>query len=322
MQITRRLGLAGLGLASLGLAPAHAQAAWPNRPIRFIVPFAPGGPVEIPARFIADALGSRLGQPVVVETRPGAGGSLGVQAVVQANDPHTLLVTTASVAIVPALMANPGYDPFRDLVPISMVSEAPMVLLAKPDHPIRDLADLLARSRARPGSVSYASSGVGSATHLGGALLGVRAEIELLHVPYRGAGQAINALYAGDTDLMVTGSIEALSHIREGRLKALGVTSRERSASLPDVPAISEAVPGYEMTIWYAMFGPRNTPPEVVARLNREIAPLARGTPLANRMEESGAKLLLDGPERLAERLRVEVPMWREVVAKAGIQAG
>ncbi|WP_439595733.1 Bug family tripartite tricarboxylate transporter substrate binding protein [Falsiroseomonas sp.] len=325
MRITRRQGLAGLGLSGLGLATlgrsaAQAQPAWPNRPLRFIVPFAAGGPVEIPARFIAEALGPKLGQPVVVETRPGAGGALGVQAVVQANDPHTLLFTTSSVAIVPALMSNPGYDPFRDLVPISMVSEAPMVFLAKPDHPIQDLADLLARARARPGRISYASSGVGATTHLGGALLGVRAGIDLLHVPYRGAGQAINALYAGDTDLLVIGTLEALTHIRDGRLKAIAVTSATRSPVLPETPAIAEAVPNYDMTIWYALFGPRNTPPDIVTRLAQEIAPLASGTTLATRMAESGTTLLLDGPTRLATRLQAEVPQWREVVQKAGIR--
>lgn len=322
MQITRRGLSAGLGLAALGAPAARAQAPWPNRALRFIVPFAAGGPVEVPARFIAEGLGQKLGHPVVVETRPGAGGSLGVQTVVQANDPHTLLFTTSSVAIVPALMANPGYDPFRDLVPITMVSEAPMVLLAKPDNPIKDLADLLARAKARPGAITYATSGVGSTTHLAGALLGVRAGVELLHVPYRGAGQAVSALYAGDTDLLVTGTIEALTHVRDNRLRAIAVTSAARSPALPDTPSIAEAVPGYGMTIWYAMFGPRNTPQAVVDQLAREVAPMARGTSLASRMEESGARLLLDGPAPLAERLRVEVPQWREVVARAGIQAG
>ncbi|OYW09527.1 MAG: hypothetical protein B7Z53_02760 [Rhodospirillales bacterium 12-71-4] len=247
---------------------------------------------------------------------------MGVQAVVQANDPHTLLVTTSSVAILPALMANPGYDPFRDLVPITMVSEAPMVLLAKPDNPIKDLADLIARAKARPGAITYGTSGVGSTTHLGGALLGVRAGIELLHVPYRGAGQAVTALYAGDTDLLVTGTIEALRHVREGRLKAIAVTGAARTPVMPDTPAIGEAVPGYAMTIWYAMFGPASTPPEVVQRLAAAVAPLARGNALATRMEESGATLLLDGPDRLRTRLAAEVPQWKELVSRAGIRAG
>lgn len=318
MNMTRRAVAAGFALLPIA---ARAQPAWPSRAIRFIVPFAPGGPVEVPARFIADSLSGTLGQPVVVEARPGAGGALGVQTVVQANDPHTLLFTTSSVAILPGLMRDPGYDPLRDLVPITMVSEAPMVLLAKPDNPIRDLDDLLRRAKAEPGRISYASSGAGSTTHLAGALLGVRAGVDLLHVPYRGAGQAVNALYAGDTDMLVTGTIEALPHVRDGRLKAIAITSAARMAALPDVPAIGEKVPGYAMTIWYAMLGPRGTPPQVVERLAREVAPLATGTPLARRMEESGARLLLDGPQRLAERLRTEVPLWKEVAAAAGIRA-
>jgi tripartite-type tricarboxylate transporter receptor subunit TctC len=316
--VTRRAAAIGLGLLPFA---AGAQAPWPTRPIRFIVPFAPGGPVEVPARFVAEHLSSVLGQPVLVETRPGAGGALGIQAVIQANDPHTLLFTTSSVAILPALMRDPGYDPFRDLVPITLVTDAPMALLARPEHPIRDLADLLARARARPGAISYASSGAGATTHLGGALLGVRAGVDLLHVPYRGAGQAVNALYAGDTDLLVTGTIEALPHVRDGRLKAIAVTSAARVAALPGVPAIGEQVPGYAMSIWYAMLGPRATPPEVVARLAREVAPLATGTLLARRMEESGARLLLDGPAALAERMRLEVPQWKDVAARAGIRA-
>jgi tripartite-type tricarboxylate transporter receptor subunit TctC len=317
MRITRRAALAG---AVALPAQARAQAPWPSRPIRFIIPFAAGGPVEVPARFLAEALGRSLGQPVVVEPRPGAGGALGVQAVVQANDPHTLLVTTSSVAILPALMDNPGYDPFRDLVPITMVSEAPMVILTRPDNAIRDLGDLLARARARPGALTYATSGVGSTTHLGGALLGVRAGIDLLRVPYRGAGQAVTALLAGDTDLLLIGTIEALPHLRDGRMRAIAVTGPARSAALTDVPAVGEEVPDYAMTIWYAMFGPRGIAPEFVARIAQEVAPLARGTALATRMEESGATLLLDGPARLGDRLRVEVPQWREVVQRAGIR--
>lgn len=320
MRFTRRAGLAAAGLGLLP-APLLAQAPWPSRTMRIIVPFAAGGPVEVPARFIAEAISPKLGQTILVESRPGAGGALGVQAVVQANDPHTLLLTTSSIAIIPALMANPGYDPFRDVVPISMVSESPMVLLTRPDNPNKDLATLLARAKAQPGSITYGSSGVGATTHLGGALLAVRAGIDLLHIPYRGAGQASTALYSGDIDLLVTGTIEALPHIRDGRLKAIGVTTAQRVGVLPDVPAIGEQVPGYAMSIWYALFGPRSTTPEIVDRVAREIAPLSTGTPLARRMEESGAMLLLDGPARLTSRLREEVPQWREVATRARITA-
>jgi tripartite-type tricarboxylate transporter receptor subunit TctC len=314
---TRRDVLAAASLAALA-RPAFAQG-WPTRPVRFVIPFAAGGPVELPARFIADRLTAALGQPVLVEARPGAGGALGVQAVLAANDGHTLLFTTSSVVILPALMRNPGFDPVQDLLPVSLVSDAPMALVARADWPVRDLAALLRQARARPGHFSFGSSGAGSTTHLAGELLKVRAGIDLLHVPYRGAGQAVNALYAGDTDLLVTGLIETLRHVRDGRLRAIAVTSSTRSPVLPDVPAIAEQVPDYAMSIWYAMFAPRGTPPEVVERLARELAPLRSGNRLAEQMAASGATLLLDGPGPLAARVAREVPQWKALVTAARI---
>ena len=318
MSATRRhLVAAAAGLAVL---PGAARATtWPTRPVRFIVPFAAGGPVEIPARFLAERLTQTRGQPVLGEARPGAGGALGIQAVLAATDGHTLLFTTSSVVILPALMRNPGFDPLQDLMPVSMVSDAPMALVARADWPVRDLADLLAQARARPGHFSFGSSGAGSTTHLGGELLKVRAGIDLLHVPYRGAGQAVNALYAGDTDLLVTGLIETLRHVRDGRLRAIAVTSATRSPVLPDVPAIAEQVPDYAMSIWYGIFAPRGTPAEVVDRLARDLAPQRSGNRLAEQMEASGATLLLDGPAPLAARVAREVPQWKALVAAARI---
>jgi tripartite-type tricarboxylate transporter receptor subunit TctC len=317
--MTRR-GLLAAG-AALAAVPGGARASeWPTRPLRFIVPFAAGGPVEVPARFLADRLTQSLGQPVLVEARPGAGGSLGIHHVLQANDGHTLLFTTSSVVILPALMRNPGYDPVQDLVPVTLISDAPMAFLARNDWPVRDLADLIRQARAQPGRFSFASSGAGSTTHLAGELFKVRAGVELLHVPYRGAGQAVNALYAGDTDLLVTGLIETLRHVREGRLRAVAVTSARRSPVLPDVPAIAEAVPEFDMSIWYGLFAPRGTPGAVVDRLVRDLAPHRSGNRLAEQMTASGATLLLDGPAPLAARVAREVPQWKALVASAGIQ--
>ncbi len=314
---TRRGLLMGAGV---GLLPIAAQAdTWPSRPVRFIIPFAAGGPVEVPGRFLADRLAQTLGQPVLVETRPGAGGALGIQTVLQANDGHTLLFTTSSVVILPALMRDPGYDPIRDLVPITQISDAPMALVARTDWPVRDLQDFLRQAKARPGHFSFASSGAGSTTHLAGELLKVRAGIDILHVPYRGAGQAVNALYAGDTDLLVTGLIETLRHVRERRLRAIAVTGATRSPVLPDVPAIAELVPDYEISIWYALFGPRGTPAQVVERLAQELATQRTGTRLAEQMAASGAELLLDGPAPLAARVAREVPRWKELVTSARI---
>ena len=305
-------------------APLGAPAIgprWPQRTLRFIVPFQAGGPVEIPARFIAERLTERFGQPCIVEPRPGAGGALGIQYVVQQNDPHTLLFTTSAVAILPAMMKAPGFDPLTDLTPISLVTDAPMVLLVKADSPLRSLAELLAQAKTRPGHFSYGSSGAGSTTHLAGALLGVRAGVELLHIPYRGAAQAVNALYAGDTDLMVTGTGEATPHIREGRLRALAVTSAARTPMLPQVPAAAELVPGYAITIWYAMFGPRGMPAEAVQRIMAEAAPRRTGSTLAARANAAAQEVLLDGPAPLAARMAREVPQWKDIARQAGIQA-
>jgi tripartite-type tricarboxylate transporter receptor subunit TctC len=314
--------LPALALPSLARAQVASASGWPSRQVRFIVPFAPGGPVEVPTRFIAEHLGTRFGRPVLVEPKPGAGGAIGLQAMLSANDGHTFVVTTGSVAILPAIMRNPGYDPFTDLVPITRVSEVPLVFLARPDGKVRDLAQLLERAKAEPGRITVSSSGTGSTTHLASELLKVRAGIDLLHVPYRGTAPAMNALYAGDIDMVVTGLIEGMRHVKEGRLLGLGVTSAQRTPALPEVPAIAEAVPGYDMQIWYAMFGPRGTPPEVVELLAKEVAPLAQGSLLAQRLQESGGRLLLDGPAPLAALLRQEVPMWKEVVDRAGLAEG
>jgi tripartite-type tricarboxylate transporter receptor subunit TctC len=319
MVVTRR-GLVAAGAMTLPMGGLAQQRPGPDRTVRFVVPFAPGGPVEVPARFIADRLTASLGQSIIVETRPGAGGALGIQHVVQTADPHVLLFTTSSVAVLPALLADPGYDPFRDLTPVSMIVDVPMALLVRPDWPVRDLRDFLRQAREKPQRFSFGSSGPGSTTHLAGELLKVRAGIDILHVPYRGGGQAVNALYAGDTDMLITGLIETMTHVRDGRLRALAVTAPQRSPALPDVPTIAEEVPGYSLNIWYGLFGPRATPPAVVERLAREMAPLRRNTPLAERMTASGASLLLDGPGPLDARMRAEVPLWKEVVASAGIK--
>lgn len=318
MRVTRRMALAALPLLA---RPALAQAPWPTRPVRIIVPFAAGGPVEIPARFIGDHLAQRWGQPFIVEAKPGAGGALGIQHVAQATDGHTLLCTTSAVAVLPAFSPQAGFDPVRDLAPISMVIDAPMAIVARADGPIRDIPTLIARAREMPGRVTFGSSGTGSSTHLGGELLKYRAGIDLLHIPYRGAAQAVNALYAGDTDLLVTGLVETMRHVQGGRLRALAVTTPTRSPVLPDVPSAAETVPDYAITIWYALLAPRGFPEETIQRIAREIAPLAQGSALSERMAAMGAPVLLDGPQPLADRLAREVPMWRELVQRAGIRA-
>ncbi len=302
------------------VSQARAQPArWPTRTLRFIVPFAAGGPVEVPARFIAEYLTPRLGQTVIVETRPGAGGALGIQLVAQSTDQHSLVFTTGSVVILPALQKNPGYDPFRDLTPISVISESAMAFNVRAESQIRDLADLLVRARAAPGRITFGTSGVGTTTHLLGELLKARAGIDMLHVPFRGTGQGLGALYAGDVDLLLTDASVPIPHVREGRMRTLAVSSAERVAALPGVPAVAEAVPGFEMALWFALLGSANMPAGAAERLAQEMAPLRQGSALAQRLEAGGGRLIVSDPATLAARMRREAPLWRQVAEGAGI---
>jgi tripartite-type tricarboxylate transporter receptor subunit TctC len=319
MQITRR---SALGAVILALpAPALAQARpWPSRPVRIVIPYAAGGPVEIPGRFIAEHLAARLGQPFVVETRPGAGGALGTKQVIGATDQHTLLMVTGAVAIQPAVQPDIGYDPVAELTPISVVSESSMGFMVRPNAAFRDLAGLIAAAKAAPGRITYGSSGNGTTTHMAAALFGARAGITWQHVPYRGAGQLISGFLAGDVDMMSGDLATLLPHVREGRGVLLGVTSPGRVPAVPDVPSIADVVPGTGIAIWFALFAPRGFPADAVARIVAELAPLRSGSALGERMAATGGRLLLTGPTELADRLRRELPLWRQVVAEAGIR--
>jgi tripartite-type tricarboxylate transporter receptor subunit TctC len=319
MIITRR----GFGAALLaGLAaPALAQApAWPNRPVRLISPFAPGGPQDVPARFFVDALTPKLGQPLVFDSRAGAGGAVGMQHVAQATDGHSFLITSNAVATLPAIRRDLGFDPFTDLLPVTLVMQSPYTLVVRANGPA-SLADFLAQARARPNRLTYGSSGVGSSTHLTMAMLQQQAGVELTHVPYRGSQLIMSALLAGDIDCY-TGDVSVpLEHIRAGTTRCIAVTSATRAPLLPDAPSVGELVPGYSSTLWYGLFAAKATAPEAIQRMLTELAPLrAPGGELARRLSERGAELLLTGPQPLAERLRGEVPQWQAVVKAAAIQ--
>ncbi|MBO1074527.1 Bug family tripartite tricarboxylate transporter substrate binding protein [Roseomonas marmotae] len=317
--LTRRHALAAAGLGLLA-APAAAQQGWPGQNARIIVPFAPGGTADIPARIIADHLTRHLGRSFVVENRSGAGGALGIRTVAQATDGHTLLHSTSAVAILPALQRDPGFDPLTDLTPITMTAAAPILLLVRADSPFRDLRSFLVRARAQPGRVSFGSSGVGTTVHLAGELLRARAGLDLLHVPYRGSAPSATALLSGETDSAFLSPVEAIPHLRAGRMRVLANAGRQRATLAPDAAAMVEEVPDYDgIQLWFGLFGPRDLPVGVVASLMRELAPLRRDSVLAERMTELGAETLLDGPEALASRMRAEVPLWKSIVEQAGI---
>ena len=314
-----RIGRRALLGTTLAL-PALAQPAWPNRPIRFISPFAPGGPQEIPARIIAEHLSQRLGQPVLIESKPGAGSAVGTQFVARETDGHTFLVTTTSFATLPAIMKDPGFDPFVDLVPVTLISESSLLLAARAEARFTDFAGLLAAAKAAPGRISVGSAGIGSSTHLSMALLMNRAGVELLHVPYRGVTQSLTALLSGDIDLWIGDPSIPAGQLQEGRMRPLAVTTAARSPALPNVPSIGEAVPGFAVPFWFALLGGRATPAAAVSTLMRELAALrVPDSALMRRMSGLGATVLLDGPEALTARLRLEVPQWKQVAAAAGI---
>lgn len=317
MDIARRS--LGAALATGLAAPALAQATWPTRPVRLISPFAPGGPQDVPARYFVDYLTPRLGQPVVYDSRAGAGGQVGMQHVATATDGHSFLITSNSVATLPALRRNLGFDPFTDLLPVTMVTEAPLVYCVRANGPA-DLAAYIARAKESPGRVSVSSSGIGSATHLASAFLMQKAGIDLLHVPYRGAGLIMTALLGGEIDTFVGDLSLALEHIRAGTIRPIGVTTATRAPLLPATPAIGETIAGYAVPFWFGLFAAKQTAPEAVTRMNTELAPLAAPTSeLSRRMADRGSQLLLDGPAPLAARLAAEVPQWRQVIAQAGI---
>jgi tripartite-type tricarboxylate transporter receptor subunit TctC len=301
-------------------APASAQE-WPSGTVKVIVPFAAGGPLDLPCRLLIDRLGAQTKGTFILENRGGAGGSVGAQAVVQsAHDGSTFLFTSSSIAAAPALYPKLGFDPLQALIPISLVTDFPISVAVRANSPIRDLADLLAKARAEPGKLTYGSGGIGTGNHLGAELLKRTAGIDLLHVPFRGISLAINALYAGDIDLVVTNALETLAHVRDGRMRALGVGSTKRMPELPDVPAIGELVPGYVMTNWYGLFAPHGVPAPILARLQAEL-PAVRDDPgLQQRAHAASITMLVTPADDLRARMAAEVPRWRQLIPQLGLK--
>jgi tripartite-type tricarboxylate transporter receptor subunit TctC len=316
-------GRRGLPVVLTGLAaPALAQDAWPSRPIRLIIPFAPGGPIDTVGRLVGERLRERLGQPFVIDNRAGAGGSIGLRATVQAPpDGASFVLTSSSLAILPAIYANLGFDPRTDLTPVSLVAEIATTIAVRADHRLATLAALVAEARARPGIITYGTSGIGSSNHLSGAMLAASAGIDLVHVPYRGAAQAMNALYTGEIDLVFASTVETLAHAREGRARILAVTTQARIPALPEVPAAIETVPGYVAPNWFAIAAPRGLPAPILARMSAELAALRTDPDFRARFAALGAEPLMSSPDVLAARLAEDVPTWRRVAAEAGIRA-
>ncbi len=304
MTLARRTLL----LATAAATTAQAQTLQ-NRPVRLIVPFPPGGAVDVIARLITQPLAEALGQSVVVETRPGAGATIGAAAVATAPpDGHTILFTSAALASAPAVMPQLSYDAMRDLAPLSLLGDVPLVLTAAPQGAISDMAGLLAAARARPGQITYATPGNGTPIHLAMELLQREARISLLHVPYRGSPVA--DLIAGRVDLHLDSSNAAIARGRQGQVKMLGVSSSRRLAAMPDLPAIAETVPGYDATTWFAFFAPARVPEPLLATLSRALIDVTSRPALRASLSEQGVEVQATGPEPLARLLRTDTERW------------
>lgn len=316
--------IAALLLAAASLAPAaFAQSAYPNKPIRLVVPYAAGGPTDVLARVMAQKLGDSLGQNVIVENKPGASGIPGTDAIAKAApDGYTIgLSTIGPLAVNPSLFPNIPYDTLRDFAPLMVLARSYSMLAVHPTVPANNLRELVALVKANPGKYSYATGGVGTTQHLSGELLSNVADIKMLHVPYKGEGAAQTDLLGGQVHMMFTSTIVANNHVKAGKLRAMGVASAQRLPSMPEVPSIAETYPGFEVTAWFAMVAPAGTPEPIVKRLNDGLQAVLRAPEVVKKLEELGAVPAGGPPSDLTALFRSELPKWRDVIRTANIKA-
>jgi tripartite-type tricarboxylate transporter receptor subunit TctC len=311
-----------LAMVSLLIAPAVTAQPYPVKPVRIIVPFSPGGPVDVTARLVAHKLGEVLGQPVLVDNRAGASGMIGAEQVAKsAPDGHTLLASASVHVIVPSLFSRMTYDPVADFAPITVAWSSPLVLTITPALPVKNLKEFIALARARPGDLSFGSSGPGSSTHLTAELLRSVTGTSMVHVPYKGQGQAVTDLVTGEIQFMFNSPSSVAGFIRAGRLRVLAITSERRSAQLPEVPTFVEA--GYKAMStgsWYAFWAPAKTPEAIVSRLNNEIVRIVRSPEVQSRLIELGGEPIAGSAAEFDVFQRAERARWAKVVKEAGIE--
>src|SRR5262245_62146234 len=322
MKLPRRrfLHLAA-GAAALPLAPHVARAqAYPTRPVRWIVPAAPGGAAHILARLFGSWLSERLGQPFVVENRTGAGGNIGTEAVVRAPaDGYTIHLTATSDAI-NATLSKLNFDLRRDITPVASLIRSPFVMVVNPSFPAKTVPEFIAYAKANPGSINFASGGIGFATHVAGELFKMMAGVSMVHVPYRGQAPALTDLIGGRVQVVFDPIVSSIAHIRAGRLRALAVTTSTRADVLPDVPIMNDFVPGYEASIWFGVGAPRNTPVDIVDKLNKEINAGLADPRIKARFAELGAAPAPMTPGDYGRFVADEIEKWGKVVRAANVK--
>jgi tripartite-type tricarboxylate transporter receptor subunit TctC len=323
IAMTRTASLIVAALLLQGSAWAQATQSWPERPVRFIVPFQPGSSSDTVARVIAQKLSDRLGQQFVVDNRVGASGNVGTEAVARAEpDGYTIgLANSSTHAVAVSLSGKLGYDPVKDFAPVTMIGSSPFILSVYPGLPATTMAELIALARTNPRSLSYASAGPASSSHLAGALLEKLAQIELTHVPYRGSAQSVLDLVEGRIAIQFGTIPPTLNLVRDGKVRALAVTGSTRSPTIPDIPTIAEAgVPGYDASLWQAVVMPAGTPPALVTRLNREVRAVLDSSDVEAALTKQGIELAPGTPDELASRIAADIAKWRDVVRNTGIR--
>ena len=311
--------MAGMVLALAMAVVAHAQE-YPARPIRVIVPFSPGGAVDGPMRMVAQGLGKRLGQSVVVENKPGAGATIGTEIVAKAPpDGYTLLLASQTNAISATLYAKLAFDPIEDFTPITLIGREPGVVVVNPAVPATTLAQFIAYVKERPGQVDFASSGNGSGQHLFAALLASKTGMKMNHIPYKGSGQATTDLLAGVVAMSIPGTAGMVGHIKAGKLRALAVTGAARSPQLPDVPTVMESgVPDYEAYVWMGLLAPKGTPPAIIDRLQREVIAVLAEDEVKRYMAGAGIEIVGSQPADFGRFFRHEKEQWAKVIRETG----
>ena len=322
---SKRNLLALLALAGLGIT-AHAQPAaadWPNKPIRWVVPFPPGGAMDAIARTLGEKAAKSLGQPFVIENKPGAGGNIGADFVAkQPGDGYTMMITSIGMATNKPLYGKLNYDPVKDFAPVSLLAVVPNVLVTNATQPeVKTARDVIAAARKAPGQLTYASAGNGTSIHLAGEVFTSLAKLDMLHVPYKGSGPAVSDLLGGQVNYMFDSITSARPHIESGKLRALGVTTAKRSSTLPNVPTLAEAgVPGYEVSPWFAVFMPTATPKAIVSKLNKALLDAMKDPEVAKRFEAIGAEPVGSTPDELAKHLARESDRWTKLITERGIK--
>jgi tripartite-type tricarboxylate transporter receptor subunit TctC len=319
--MTTRIIATALLLTGLTGAPALAQAEYPTRPVRIVVPSEPGGGTDISARILADRLSQAMGQQFVIENRPGAGQMIGTEQVARApNDGYTLLVAAAAITILPAINANVKFDILRDFAPVSQLVSSPSVLVAPANLPYKTLKDFIAGVKAKPGAYNFGSAGVGTQPHMAFELFRVMAGLDMQHIPYKGIAPALNGVIAGQVAASIINPLTAKPQVDAGKVLGLGISSAQRSPMMPEIPAIAEAVPGYEAIQWFGLFAPAGTPAPVVARLHKEIAAALKSPEMQKRVAADGATAVGNSPAEFSAQIKSEFEKWAKVAEMAKLK--